>query len=525
MINSTAFCVFGIHRVGTTNIFISVTMKALSWLCFLLCRFRGSRAFSVAPLSCQYLPRRTTNLVVQTSPTEKEEPTSSSLSWNSATSSKDLTLTKEDGASIPTLTVSLIKSIVGGGVLAIPSGFAALGSTADIVPTAVATVIGSGLLNAFYFRLMGRVCQFTQSTSYQQAWERTVGPASSPWVVAVVTLKTALSCLSYSIILADSGQALAQAAGWTDITRTQALLVITLVVLLPLTLKRDLTSLAPFSALGLVGVLITSLTIVRRYQDGSYQPETGTFVQDLPAALQPTFGDDHSVTASTATAITAFGGDWPGVVLACTLATAFVAHYNAPRFYAELKDSSVDRFQTVTFASYTVATVLFVIVGCCGFLTFGHAAQGYILNNYSPLDPLATASKTALTASIVLSYPLPFVGLRDGAFDLLKVPNRDQVYTIVSLVLLATITAGALAVKDLALVLSVGGGTFSTAVSAVFPVCMFLALDIPDKTKVEQGVAAAGMLVSVGIGVTGVQLALARAAAVAAIAVTPAEHL
>ena len=434
----------------------------------------------------------------------------------SETSSESMESSQEElgGATIPNLTVSLIKSIVGGGVLALPAGFAALGASPDIVPMACFTILCSGALNAFYFRLMGQVCETTQATTYRQAWERTVGHETSPLVAAVVTSKTALACLAYSIILADSGQALAQAAGFADVTRAEALLVITGVALVPLTLRRDITSLAPFSFLGLLGVLITTATVVTRYQDGSYVAGSGTFVQDLSAQMQPAFVESVSSTAASAAAVPA--GSWPGVVLACTLATAFVAHYNAPRFYFELQDSSVERFQQVTFASYIVAAVLFIIVGSCGFLTFGQASQGYILNNYSPSDPLANFSKTALTCSILFTYPLPFVGLRDGCLDLLQVSNRDKAHAVTTLALLGIITAGALSVQDLALVLSVGGGTFSTAVSAVFPVLMYLAMESDQKSVAEQFVAAVGMVLSIGIGITGVNLALAKAAAAAA---------
>ena len=96
-----------------------------------------------------------------------------------------------------------------------------------------------------------------------------------------------------------------------------------------------------------------------------------------------------------------------------TLATAYVATYNAPRFRAELRDNTVRRFNIVVYTAYTIAAVVFVIVAAIGFATFGSHAQPLILNNCSPSDPLAAISKTLLAASIVLTYPLPFVGLRD----------------------------------------------------------------------------------------------------------------
>lgn len=218
-----------------------------------------------------------------------------------------------------------------------------------------------GAVYAFYFRLMGQVCAWTGATSYKQAWQATVGEHSQA-VATVVMLKTLLSCLAYSMILADSFQSLALAAGFHEATRTQALECVTLFGLLPLCLQKDLAALAPFSLLGLLGMGFTTVAMVTRFFDGSYADQ-GVF-----SLAPPCFGD--------------CGPDWSGVLLACTLATAFVAHYNAPRFHAELKDNTMERFTAVTGISYGFSSLLFVIVAITGFLTFGSSTHGNVLLNY-----------------------------------------------------------------------------------------------------------------------------------------------
>jgi hypothetical protein len=55
-----------------------------------------------------------------------------------------------------------------------------------------------------------------------------------------------------------------------------------------------------------------------------------------------------------------------------------------------------------------------------GFLTFGSASSGLILNNYSTKDSLMGLSRIAVAVSLVFPHPLAFVGLRDGVLDLLK---------------------------------------------------------------------------------------------------------
>jgi amino acid permease len=432
---------------------------------------------------------------------------------------------KTGTASIPNLTTSLVKSIVGGGVLALPAAVAAMGgdNPETVLPTACLMIAAAATVHAYFFQLLGKVCSWTGATSYTEAWERTVGPESSPVVAAAVTLKTALGCLAYSMILADSFQSLAMTAGLVDITRTEALSAVTVTALLPLCMLRNLQSLAPYSLAGILGFGCTAGAMAYRHLDGTYDVpaasvdgdgavapvQVGHFLHDLPATLQPAFGQA--------------GPDWHAIGLVCTLATAFVCHYNSPRFHAELENNTDERFGQVTWQSFAIAAGLFMVIATQGFATFGTAAQALVLNNYSPYDPLLTACRAAVAASLVVTYPLPFVGLRDGIFDLLQVPVDERsdsaVQTVTTIGLLAAVTIAAALIQDLGLLLAVGGGTFSTAVASVFPTLMFQAavennlaqaVTIGEKSwnELEAKFSQLLMFLSMAIGATGVSLAL-----------------
>lgn len=439
------------------------------------------------------------------------------------------------GASIPNLSISLVKSIVGSGVLALPAGLAGLGDMpTSVIPVAILLIAATGAMNAYFFNLIGRVCATTDAQTYAEAWDASVGSRHRPWVAAAVACKTVLSCLAFSMILADAGQAVAVGTlGWADVTREQALLVISGVALLPLSLLRDLSSLAPFSAVGVAGVALTAGVMIWRAVDGSYLAEEGeaavvdggaaSFLSSVPTHLQPAFGDTGVSSADSSL-------HWlQALVLACTLATAFVAHYNAPRFRAELAQPTVPRYNLVVTIAFAISALFFVVVAVSGYLTFGTACDGFILNNYSPFDPLATVSRIALVLSVVMTFPLPFVGLRDGTLDLLQIPvdNRtDLVLNGLTVGLLTIITALAYVLHDLALVVAIGGGTFSTLVSSVFPAVMFAstaanAFDDTDAHAArkdglvalqwESKFALILMTIAAGIGATGVWLALQKA--------------
>jgi len=201
-----------------------------------------------------------------------------------------------------------------------------------------------------------------------------------------------------------------------------------------------------------------------------------------------------------------------------------VAHYNAPRFYAELKDSSPRRFSIVVGTAYAIAALAFIIVAFLGFLTFGGNSAGLILNNYASTDLLATFSRAAVALSLVFTYPIAFLGFRDGVLSLPCLqPSDDEIagapeqlldINVLSVVLLSVVTLVAANVQDLRVVLSVGGGTFSTAVATIFPALMYRgAVDKMGESASASDMLAANialslMWVGIAVGMTGVTFAL-----------------
>jgi hypothetical protein len=91
---------------------------------------------------------------------------------------------------------------------------------------------------------------------------------------------------------------------------------------------RNLSSLAPFSILGTVGLGFTALAMAFRYLSGSYATAT-PLLAAVAAPLQPAFG---------VAGWKAFFKPKSAILL-CMLSTAYLAHYNAPKFFNELQVS------------------------------------------------------------------------------------------------------------------------------------------------------------------------------------------
>jgi len=163
-----------------------------------------------------------------------------------------------------------------------------MGNNAGVLWPASVALLFMGAVFAYYFHLLGRICQMTGTVSYAEAWHRSEYGGAA-WVALAVALKAGSGNLECSMILADSGRDLLETAGVT-VSRTTALWGITVVALLPLCLLKNLSALVPFSMAGLCAMLFTGGAVAVRYLDGSYSAPGGQFLADLPESRQPSFG-------------------------------------------------------------------------------------------------------------------------------------------------------------------------------------------------------------------------------------------
>ncbi|KAI2507061.1 transmembrane amino acid transporter protein [Fragilaria crotonensis] len=406
------------------------------------------------------------------------------------------TAVSSEGATIPNEIFNLVKSILGAGVLGLPAGIAAFGNSPSALIPALAMIAVLGVFSSYGFVLIGRVCAYTGASSYRDAWEKSVGKGGS-WMPALACLLVTLcSVVAYSMILCDTIPQLMDSIGILGITRTKALLGVTLAVLLPLCLLKELQSLAPFSLAGIVGMLYTTLAMAARYFGGQYK-EGGALVQSVASEFQPLFGTRG---ASGVLSPNAF-------ILVSMLSTASMSHYLAPKFYLELRNNTIDRYKTVVHNSFFISTIFFAAIASLGFLTFGASCSGLVLNNYSTKDALMSMSRVAVVVSLLTSYPLAFTGARDGVLDLVGVPSSKRTPKLLNtliVLLLTGVTLCAHSVRDLSLIFSLGGATWGNAVIYLFPTYMFVqcAKKMPELKK-EIPVATATGLLGLFMGIIG----------------------
>jgi len=409
-------------------------------------------------------------------------------------------------ASMSSMIFSLAKNIVGAGVLSLPAGIAAFGNKKSAMLPATILIATLGGLSGYAFSLIGRVCSYTGALSYRDAWSKTIGEDTSIIPAASCTFKTTIAILAYSMILADTGQSLLSTVGY-NLSRTNTLFGVTGAFLLPLCLLKNLAALAPFSLLGVVGMGYTTIAMMIRYFGGAYAFPSGALLPGVATALQPNFGTNGAMAVFSPNSF----------ILISMLSTAYMAHFNAPKFFVELKDNTVKRFNTLVGSAFALSIAIFLAIAGAGFCTFGGASSGLILNNYSNKDVLMSLSRVAVAISLLFSYPLVFSGCRDGVLDIANVPAEKRTNGLlnkVTVAILAGVTGSALVLKDLSFVLSFGGATLGNALIYVYPALMFrkAVKDMGEKAtkglkrEVNFAMGTAGL--GIAMGIVGAKMAI-----------------
>lgn len=190
-------------------------------------------------------------------------------------------------------------------------------------------------------------------------------------------------------------------------------------------------------------------------------------------------------------------------------------HTSLPtQFYTQLKDKTLPKYYKVVSTSFAISIAIFSVIASIGYLTFGTHSSGLILNNYSTRDGLMSLSRIAVATSLVFSYPLAFVGARDGVLDLLKLKGTPKTQNILTVALLSAVTVGALIIPDVSFVLAFAGATLGNGLIYIFPALMFRGAikkkaDATDGQKREVKLALGSALAGLIMGIVGAKMAIA----------------
>ena len=105
---------------------------------------------------------------------------------------------------------------------------------------------------------------------------------------------------------------------------------------------------------------------------------------------------------------------------------AFQAHYNSPKFFAEL-GSDLGVHSRMVVASFGLAFLIYACFAASGLAIFGDAVLGNVLKNYPAEGHLAIfLAWLGLAFAVIFTYPLAFSSTRDSLLGLVPSLVRAQ---------------------------------------------------------------------------------------------------
>ena len=379
-------------------------------------------------------------------------------------------------ASILSSSINLINNIVGAGLFSMPWCL----RQATVV-TGCAVFILIACLNIVSFMLLADSCERTGTFSYLEMGERAFGRKFGVVAQLTTMFYASGSLISYEVLAGDF--IVGNGTGILDLwepdvfgpsaplsglsARAVVCGALTLFVLLPLCLLRSIDSLRFTSYAALLATLFAGFICV-------YE------LAAAPASsLSPTeAGRGPELRRSVA---------WAGFPLTVWEAVpiinvAFCAHYNAPRYYKELADRSLPRYLRTTGGALGVSLLIYLAVGLSGYLAFGSATLGDVLENFSPSFALAVAARVALVLVLVSCFPKAAHPIRETIIKLAYGPAQSA--DTLPFSSLAAITVGVTAAativgvlcEQVEVVLAYKGAIFGSLMVYIFPALMHASL-------------------------------------------------
>lgn len=137
--------------------------------------------------------------------------------------------------------------------------------------------------------------------------------------------------------------------------------------------------------------------------------------------------------------------------------------------------SDKGHFLKMALTSYSSAALIYIGTVALGLLLFGSRSASFALNSFSPLDPLGTLARFAFGTSVLASFPLIFLSMRNWFVTqaIVKIPQIGGVKRI-STLLLMLISLLASKFTDIGVVGSVAGGVLGSSMMFVFPPIMYI---------------------------------------------------
>jgi amino acid permease len=356
-------------------------------------------------------------------------------------------------------TVTAICNLVGAGVLSLPSGFA---DSSLIV--GIFLLFGNASLTFLNLYFIVAVSDHLKCFDYGTVLKKGLGNRGAIAANVALTIFPGGALIAYARVIGDAMPPVLEdfmgAAPGTFITSPGGWILIAGIVFFVLSCRRTLSEMFIIAIFGFATICFAILCIVIRFFDGSYS-DSGK-----PASVEDGFRPAYmSIDLFRTIPLITF---------------SLSVHNNAPHYYSELEDRSVDKMMKVFGWVHVVVVTSYLITAVFGLLTFGEhhisRAKGNILDAYSEHDALLNVARLLMFIHFVAVYPILQMAARKGfnnlVFGTRWLPMRTIIIETACIVIVTCLIA--FVIPNIDDVLSINGSICGSIVILMVPSLLYL---------------------------------------------------
>ncbi len=284
---------------------------------------------------------------------------------DSRSQNKSIELKTMHQASWASCVVNLSSTILGAGILGVPYAISLMGWVPGII-----ALLFSAACSFFGLHLMAECALQLPAVSSFYAVAKLTIPEYAILVDVLVTVKGFGTVTAYVLVIADSITSAFQSSSWSILRSRFWVISLSYLIVGPLSYFPSLDSLRFFSALSVVMILVLTLMII-------------CYALELNDSIFDPCPNSHTITSECLGEQHLFEGNFSAALRAFPIMLfGFTCQQNAFTVVNELKDPTRKRLNSIFLFSIGISWSISMIVGVCGYATFGTMTQSDILRNY-----------------------------------------------------------------------------------------------------------------------------------------------
>ncbi|XP_054892364.1 sodium-coupled neutral amino acid transporter 7 [Poeciliopsis prolifica] len=280
----------------------------------------------------------------------------------------------------------VVNAALGAGLLNFPAAFSMAGGVMAGVMLQMFMLIFiiSGLV------ILGYCSQVSNEATYQEVVRATCGKVTGILCELAIAIYTFGTCIAFFIVIGDQLDRLIAAAAhekdgspeghwYTD--RKFTIVVTAVLVILPLSIPKEIGFQKYASALSVMGTWYVTIVVIVKYifPDKDMKP-------------------DHAPAASAS---------WTAVFNAMpTICFGFQCHVSSVPVFNSMKTKAIKPWGFVVTCSMIICLFVYIGTGVCGYLTFGSSVNQDVLMSYPPDDIAVAIARAFIVICVVTSYPI-----------------------------------------------------------------------------------------------------------------------